>query len=92
MASPIRLNRPYILWFTELGNRELRILPKMNEVVVLYGGRPGKSSPSPAGKGQSGFKNTTASGGSVNETEYEQPCQGTGLASTPPRLPTLLPP
>src|SRR5580692_4447105 len=40
----------------------------------------------------SGVSQRTPSGGTVIEAEAGRPCQGSGLASMPPRLPTPLPP
>jgi hypothetical protein len=41
----------------------------MYEVAPLYGATTQEVKPPSGGKGQAGFKNTTASGGSVIETE-----------------------
>ena len=40
----------------------------------------------------SGANQTTASGGTVTAAENGSPCHPTGSATTPPRLPWLLPP
>src|ERR1035437_704763 len=55
----------------------------------------GPSGPDPHGHvppSGSRRNSTTASGGAVRFTVWGCPCQGTGWASTPPRLPTPLPP
>ena len=38
------------------------------------------------------LKNDADNGGSVIVKEWDRPCNATGAASTPPRLPMLLPP
>ena len=44
------------------------------------------------GASLSGFRNTTASGGTVSRIECCWPCQGNGSEGTPPVFPILLPP
>jgi len=41
----------------------------MNEVVVLYGGRPWEVKPDRQDANQPGLRNTTPSGGMVNDIE-----------------------
>ena len=40
----------------------------------------------------SGARNSAPSGGSVSTTDWWKPCESTGTVSTPPKLPTPLPP
>lgn len=66
--------------------RTLALLVLALVVVTVFGGR------ALTRPGYSGASQTAPSGGSVSVAENGCSCQGTASASTPPRLPTPLPP